>query len=89
MAAIREDLHKLIDTTKDERLLEDIFMILYSRRYNVEGSLWKGLTEEQKQQVLDSESEMGNKSAWVSHDEMKRRNSKWLKQSGTNKPTDN
>ncbi|WP_181303953.1 hypothetical protein [Rufibacter sp. XAAS-G3-1] len=79
MAAIREDLHKLIDTTNDERLLEDIFMILSSRRDYEEGSLWKGLTEEQKRQVIDSESEIGDESAWVSHDEMKRRNSIWLK----------
>lgn len=79
MAAIREDLHKLIDTTNDESLLKDIFMILSSRRGYEEGSLWKGLTEEQKQMVIDSESEIGNGSAWVSNDEMKSSNSKWLK----------
>ncbi|NDK55410.1 hypothetical protein [Pontibacter fetidus] len=79
MAAIKEDLHKLIDTTNDEKLLEDIFMILSSRRNYKEGSLWASLTEAQKQEVLASESEIGNQSAWISQEEMKRRNSKWLR----------
>ena len=79
MTVIKEDLHKLIDTTNDEKLLEDIFMILSSRREHKQGSLWGGLTEEQKQEALASESEIGDESAWVSHEEMKRRNSKWLK----------
>ena len=79
MTAIKEDLHKLIDTTNDEKLLEDIFMILSSRREHKQGSLWEGLTEKQKREVLASESEISDESAWVSHEEMKRRNSKWLK----------
>jgi hypothetical protein len=79
MAAIKEDLHKLIDTTNDEKLLEDICMILSSRRDYKEGSLWTGLSEEQKQEVLASENEIGDESAWLSHEEMKKRNDKWLK----------
>ncbi|MFD1186742.1 hypothetical protein, partial [Pontibacter rugosus] len=79
MAAIKEDLHKLIDTTNDEKLLEDIFMILSSRRNYKEGSLWTSLTEAQKKEVLASESEIGNESVWLSQEEMKRRNSKWLR----------
>ncbi|MCJ8164975.1 hypothetical protein MKJ04_08965 [Pontibacter sp. E15-1] len=79
MEAIKEELHKLIDTTNDEKLLEDIFMILTGRRDYKEGSLWNGLSEEQKQEVLASENEIGDESAWTSHEEMKRRNSKWLK----------
>jgi hypothetical protein len=79
MAAIKEDLHKLIDTTNDEKLLEDIFMILSSRTNYKGGSLWASLTEAQKQEVLASESEIGDKTAWISQEEMKRRNSKWLR----------
>ena len=79
MAAIKEDLHKLIDTTNDEKLLEDIFMILSSRKDYEAGSLWTSLTEAQKKDVLASESEIGDESAWLSQEEMKRRNSKWLR----------
>ncbi|SIT89866.1 hypothetical protein [Pontibacter indicus] len=79
MAAIKDDLHKLIDTTTDEKLLEDIFMILSSRSDYKPKSLWSGLTDEQKQQTLASEGEIGDESAWESHEEMKTKNAKWLK----------
>ncbi len=52
MAVLKEDLHKLIDTTQDEKLLEEIFMILSSRNGYVEGELWNNLSEEQKKEVL-------------------------------------
>ena len=54
MAVLKEDLHKLIDTTHDEKLLEEIFMILSSRNNYVEGELWSNLSEEQKKEVLAS-----------------------------------
>lgn len=79
MAATKEDLHKLIDTTHDAQLLEEIFMILSSRKDYQEGSLWNGLSAEQKQQVLSSEGELEDQSAWLSHDEMLKRNSEWLR----------
>jgi hypothetical protein len=73
MGALKEDLHKLIDSTSDEKLLEEIFMILSSRNEYQEGELWQHLPEEQKKEVLASESEIGNDDAWISHEEMKRR----------------
>lgn len=79
MAAIREDLHKLIDTTKDEKLLEDIFMILSSRKDYEEGSLWKNLSKAQQQEVLASESETSSSTNWTSNEEMKKQNQKWLR----------
>ncbi|MDX5345927.1 MAG: hypothetical protein LPJ89_04470 [Hymenobacteraceae bacterium] len=79
MSAIREDLHKLIDSTEGEQLLENIFMILSSRKEHTEGSLWNSLSPDEQQQVLESESEITNKASWVSNEEMKKRNAKWLK----------
>ena len=78
MAILKEDLHKLIDTTQDEKLLEEIFMILSSRNDYVEGELWNNLSAEQKKEVLASNSEIGDDSAWISNEEMRRRNAKWL-----------
>ena len=78
MAVLKEDLHKLIDTTQDEKLLEEIFMILSSRNDYVAGELWNNLSEEQKKEVLASNSEIENDSAWISNEEMRRKNAKWL-----------
>lgn len=78
MAILREDLHKLIDTTNDEKLLEEIFMILSSRKEYAEGELWNNLSEDQKKEVLASNNEIGDSSAWISNEEIKRQNAKWL-----------
>lgn len=79
MGALKDDLHRLIDTTNDEKLLEGIFMILSGRYDYKEGDLWKGLSEEQRMEVLDSEKEIGDSSSWISHEEMKNKNRKWLR----------
>lgn len=79
MGALKADLHKLIDSTSDEKLLEEIFLILSSRNNYREGELWHSLSEAQKQEVLASESEIEDESAWISHEEMKAKNKKWLK----------
>lgn len=79
MGVQKADLHKLIDSTSDEKLLEEIFLILTSRNDYREGALWQHLSEAQKQEVLDSESEIEDKSAWIPHEEMKAKNKKWLK----------
>jgi len=78
MVVLKEDLHKLIDTIKDEKLLEEIFMILSSRNDYTAGDLWNDLSEEQKKELLASNSEIGDDSAWISNEEMKIRNFKWL-----------
>lgn len=53
-------------------------MILSSRKYYKAAILWDNLTEDQEQKVLTSEREICNESAWESHEEMKRKNAKWL-----------
>jgi hypothetical protein len=68
MGILKEDLHKLIDSTSDEKLLEEIFMILSCRQHYREGELWQHLSEAQKQQVLASESEIAEPSAWISQE---------------------
>ena len=79
MGALKDDLHRLIDTTNDEKLLESIFMILSGHDDYKEGDLWKGLSEEQRVEVLNSEKEIGDSSSWISHEEMKDKNRKWLR----------
>jgi hypothetical protein len=79
MGVLKENLHKLIDSTGDEKLLEEIFLILSSRSDYRQGDLWQNLSEAQKQEVLASASEMEDDSAWISHEEMKAKNKKWLK----------
>ena len=79
MGVLKDDLHKLIDSTTDKELLEDIFMILTGRSDYKEGQIWETLNESQKQETLKSESEIDTDSAWESQEEIKKKNAKWLK----------
>lgn len=79
MGALKDDIHRLIDTTNDKKLLEDIFMILSARKDYQGGELWDGLSDEQKKAILESEKEISDSSAWVSHEEMKMKNKRWLR----------
>ena len=79
MGILKDDLHKLIDTTEDKKLLEGVFMILSGRNDYNQGELWTNLTQEQQQSVLNSEREINDASAWVSHQDIKTANKKWLR----------
>jgi len=79
MGALKDDLHRLIDNTNDEKLLEGIFTILSGHGDYKEGELWKDLSEDQRIEISDSENEIGDSSLWITHEEMKNKNRKWLK----------
>ena len=79
MGALKDDLHNLIDSTTDEQLLEDIFMILSGRNDYKAGQIWENLTEEQKQETLKSAGVMNDDAAWEDHEDLKQKNGKWLK----------
>ncbi|WP_192825085.1 hypothetical protein [Rufibacter sp. LB8] len=78
MGALKEDLHKLIESTEDEALLQNIFMLL-SNPQQPAGQIWESLSAEQRQQVLDNEAEIDDPKAWLSHEDQVKANAPWLK----------
>ena len=79
MGALRDDLHRLIDATQDEALLQGVLMILSGRTDYTQGQLWTSLTPEQQDQVLQSDRELNDDQAWISNEELKNNNQQWLK----------
>ena len=79
MGALRDDLHRLIDATQDETLLQGVLMILSGRSDYVQGQLWSSLTPEQQDQVLQSDRELNDGESWISNEELKNKNQQWLK----------
>ena len=68
---IKTNLHKIVDRIEDERLLRVIYDFLEVREKSNEGQLWKTLTTEQQQEVLqvyeDSENDsnlIDDKDVW-------------------------
>lgn len=51
---IKTNLHKTVDRIEDERLLRAVYDFLEVREKSIEGQLWKTLTTEQKQEVLQA-----------------------------------
>ncbi len=51
---IKADLHKIVDRIEDERLLRVILDFLEVREKSTEGQLWKELSPEQQQEVLQA-----------------------------------
>ena len=49
---IKTNLQKIVDRIEDERLLRAIHDFLEVREKSTEGQLWKSLTPEQQQEVL-------------------------------------
>ena len=79
MGVLKDDIHKLVDSTSDTNLLEDVFMILSSRNSYNQGELWTSLTDQQRKKVLQSESQISNLEDWISNDEVKNISKTWLK----------
>ena len=79
MGVLKDDIHKLVDSTSDTSLLEDVFMILSSRNSYNQGELWTSLTDQQRKKVLQSESQISNLEDWISNDEVKNISKTWLK----------
>lgn len=72
MDSARKNIHRLIDATLDENVLEYIYMLLQNSQRK-EGSLWKTLTADQKEQVLAASAEIETEAhGLVSHEEMKK-----------------
>lgn len=79
MRSVKEDLHGIIDSIDDEALLKSIYELLEARKNQHAGKIWESLTDDQKQSILAAEQEIPQYPAkHVSHDEMKRRNKRWL-----------
>ncbi|HEY9048901.1 MAG TPA: hypothetical protein VIN08_23535 [Ohtaekwangia sp.] len=79
MSSVKESLHGIIDSIDDEALLESIYEFLETRKDQQPGKIWESLTPLQKQNVLDAERDIiDNPEEHVSHDEMRKRNKRWL-----------
>ena len=62
---IKTNLHKIVDRIEDERLLRAVCDFLEVREKSNEGQLWKTLTSEQQQEVLQAYEDSENDSNLV------------------------
>lgn len=75
MKTVKENLHSLIDTIGDEKLLESVYEIL--QESSGQGRIWQSLTEQQKQEVLHAAKNL-NDPHQLPNSAMIEKNKKWL-----------
>jgi hypothetical protein len=74
----KEEFHHLIDSIEDERALLAYYELVRMLNRQEEGKLLATLLPEQKKALIQSYESSFEEEKLVSHEEMKRRNSKWL-----------
>ena len=75
---IRKNLHQLIDEIDNDRLLMKFYDLLLKSKVQKEGDLWNQLSDEQRKELLISESESKYKENLVNHEKQKAKHKKWL-----------
>ena len=70
---IKTNLHKIVDRIEDERLLRVICDFLEVREKSNEGQLWKTLTSEQQQEVLQAYEDSENDSNFIDDEDVWRK----------------
>ena len=75
---IKDDLHKLIDQTDNNGLLEIVYQLLNTKGVNKEGELLKSLTPEQKKELYEAYDESFDDSKLIDLEQVRKKHSKWL-----------
>lgn len=78
MKSVRNNLHEIIDTIEDEALLQSIYELLEETRSQKAGEIWSTMSESQRKETLAAEQEIPYPDKQIDHEEMKKRNKKWL-----------
>ena len=75
---IRTNLHQLIDEIENDQLLIKLYDLLSKSKDQDEGDLWNQLSDEQRKELLISESESTYKENLIDHEKQKVKHKKWL-----------
>ena len=76
---IRTNLHQLIDEIENDQFLIKLYDLLSKSKDQNEGELWNQLSDEQRKELLITESESKYKENLVDHEKQKAKHKKWLK----------
>jgi hypothetical protein len=76
---IKDDFHHLIDTIEDEQLLKGYYQLIQTMNNDSAGTLWNGLNEEEKKELLRAYDESFDEENLLGHEQVKLQQGKWLK----------
>ena len=75
---LKNNFHRLIDKIDNDRILTKFYSLLQRASTNSEGQLWERLSEDEKQELLQIDSEIESEDNLIPHSEIREKHKKWL-----------
>ena len=75
---LKKDLHKLIEETDNNQLLQNFYNLMKAKISSKEGELWSSLTEKEQSELLEAFEESENPDNLIENKDVMRKYSKWL-----------
>ena len=75
---LKNNFHHLIDSIENENLLQEFYELMLRKRASKDGKLWAMLTKDEIEELLLANEESENPDNLISHEDMKKKYSKWL-----------
>ncbi|MCX6279587.1 MAG: hypothetical protein NT004_16050 [Bacteroidetes bacterium] len=75
---LKNNFHHLIDSIENENLLQEFYELMLRKRASKDGRLWAMLSEDEVEELLKANEESENPDNLISHEDMKKKYSKWL-----------
>jgi hypothetical protein len=75
---LKHNFHQLIDSIENENILEKFYELMLRKKSSKDGLLWSRLSKEEIDGLLASNEEVENPVNQISHDDMRKKYSKWL-----------
>jgi hypothetical protein len=75
---LKTNFHQLIDKISNEAMLVKFYEIMSTANVSNEGSLWKNLSNEEQQELIEIEKDIHNIENLIDHSAMKLKFKKWL-----------
>ena len=75
---LKNNFHHLIDSIENENLLQEFYELMLRKRSSKDGRLWAMLSKDEIEELLLANEESENPDNLISHEDMKKKYSKWL-----------
>jgi len=75
---LKTNFHQLIDKISNEAMLVKFYEIMSTANVSNEGSLWKNLSNEEQQELIEIEKDIHDIENLIDHSAMKLKFKKWL-----------
>jgi len=75
---LKKNLHHLIDSINNDRLLSRFYSIIANIKEHPEGKLWSKLSDAERNELLLADKESNEPDNLISHSNVEKKHSKWL-----------